>query len=227
MPLTRFEGAGARPNEPESSKEAAMFGISDAHHFRKMVAGFCMAFAPLFVLVGFVLDPDASYVFLFLGTVLSVPAALGLMHMLREREVAFGHAGGAMALFGLVAIAALIGMDLAAWQASGSDAATLVNRVDDTTGVVSPLFIGSLLFGAGYLALGMGVYRARAAASWSAACLMIAGIAFDVALLASSEGVAIAAAAAMLVGQGAIGMTVWRESDEAWEHTPEHLAGAR
>ena len=28
-----------------------MTGLSDAHHFRKMVAGFCMVFAPLLLLV--------------------------------------------------------------------------------------------------------------------------------------------------------------------------------
>lgn len=31
-----------------------------------------------------------------------VPATLGLMHMLREREVALGHVGGAIALIGLL-----------------------------------------------------------------------------------------------------------------------------
>ena len=35
-----------------------MWGISDAHHFRKMVAGFCMVFAPLCLVVGFVAAAD-------------------------------------------------------------------------------------------------------------------------------------------------------------------------
>lgn len=201
-----------------------MFGLSDAHHFRKMVAGFCMVFAPLFVLVGLVLDPDASYVFMFIGTLLSVPPVLGLMHMLREREVALGHVGGGLALVGLMSTAALVGMDVAAWQAAGSavtDTATIVHRVDHMDGIATAMFIGSLLFGAGCLALGMGLYRAHAAPSWSAACLMVGGIAFAVALIASSLGVAIVGVAAVVIGQGTIGMTVWRESDEAWERTPE------
>jgi hypothetical protein len=201
-----------------------MFGISDAHHFRKMVAGFCMMFAPVFVLVGLVLDPDTSYVFLFLGAVLSVPAVLGLMHMLREREVEWGHAGGTLALFGLMAMTALIGMDLATWQAAGSavtDTATIVHRVDHMDGLATVLFVCSLMFGAGYLVLGMGLYRAHAIAAWSAVCLMVGAIAFDVALIASSAGVAIVGIAAILVGQGMIGLTVWRESDDAWERTPE------
>jgi hypothetical protein len=190
-----------------------MSGISDAHHFRKMVAGFCMVFAPLCTLVGFIVDPDASYAFLFIGAVLMVPAALGLMHMLREREIAFGHMGGGLSLIGLMGMAGLIGMDV-------GGTTDLVDRVDHLTGVGNWMFVATMGFGLGMAMLGMGVFRAHSATSWAAACLMIGGIAFDVALLASSAGIAIAASAAMLAGLGTTGLVVWRESDDAWEHTP-------
>jgi hypothetical protein len=190
-----------------------MSGISDAHHFRKMVAGFCMVFAPLCVLVGFIADPDASYAFLFIGAVLMVPAALGLMHMLREREVAYGHVGGGLSLVGLMGVAGLIGMDV-------GGTTDLVDRVDHLTGVGNWMFVATMGFGLGMAILGIGVFRAHALMSWAAASLMIGGIAFDVALLASSAGIAIAASAAILAGLGATGLRVWRESDEAWEHTP-------
>jgi hypothetical protein len=195
-----------------------MSGISDAHHFRKMVAGFCMVFAPLCVLVGFVADPDASYTLLFIGAVLMVPAALGLMHMLREREVAFGHLGGGLSLVGLMGMAALIGMDV-------GGTSDLVDRVDNLSGVATWMFVATMGFGLGAAVLGLGTFRAHAIPSWAAACLMIGGVAFDVALLASSAGIAIAASAAMLAGIGATGLMVWRESDDAWEHTP--ALGAR
>jgi hypothetical protein len=195
-----------------------MFGISDAHHFRKMVAGFCMLFAPLCMLVGFIVDPDASYAFLFVGAILMVPAALGLMHMLREREVAFGHLGGGLSLIGLMGTAALVGMDV-------GGTTDLVDRVDHLTGVGNWMFVATMGFGLGMAILGMGVFRAHALMSWAAACLMVGGIAFDVALLASSAGIAIASGAAMLAGLGATGYMVWRESDDAWEHTP--ALGAR
>jgi len=71
----------------------------------------------------------------------------------------------------------------------------------------------------------MGVFRAHAIPSWAAACLLIGGLAFDVALLASSAGIAIAASAVILAGVGTTGLTVWRESDDAWESTP--ALGAR
>jgi hypothetical protein len=190
-----------------------MFGISDAHHFRKMVAGFCMVFAPICLLIGFIIDPDASYAFLFVGAILMVPAALGLMHMLREREVAFGHVGGGLSLVGLMGMAGLIGMDV-------GGTTDLVDRVDHLTGVGNWMFVATMGFGLGMVMLGMGAFRAHAVPSWAAACPMIGGLAFDVALLAGSGGIAIAASAAMLAGIGTTGFMVWRESDEAWEHTP-------
>jgi hypothetical protein len=190
-----------------------MFGISDAHHFRKMVAGFCMVFAPLCMLVGFVVDPDASYAFLFVGAILMVPAALGLMHMLREREVAMGHVGGGLSLIGLMGTVALVGMDV-------GGTTDLVDRFDHLTGVANWMFVATMGFGLGMAMLGVGVFRARAVMSWAAACLMVGGIAFDVALLASSAGIAIASSAAMFAALGATGLRVWRESDDAWEHTP-------
>ena len=196
-----------------------MFGISDAHHFRKMVAGFCMVFAPLCMLVGFVVDPDASYAFLFVSAILMVPAALGLMHMLREREVAMGHVGGGLSLIGLMGMAGLVGMDV-------GGTTDLVDRVDHLTGVANWMFVATMGFGLGMAMLGVGTFRAHALMSWAAACLMIGGIAFDVALLASSAGIAIAASAAILAGVGATGLMVWRESDDAWEHTPALGGGA-
>lgn len=195
-----------------------MLGISDAHHFRKMVAGFCMLFAPLCMLVGFIVDPDASYAFLFIGAILMVPAALGLMHMLREREVAFGHVGGGLSLIGLMGVAALTGMDV-----TGST--KMVDRVHHLSGVPTWMFVATMGLGLGVAMLGLGVFRAHAVTSWAAACLIVGGLAFDVALLASSGGIAIAASAAIVAGLGTTGFVVWRESDDAWDHTP--ALGAR
>src|SRR4051794_6247026 len=206
MSLTRIH--------PEfSSKEGSMFGISDAHHFRKMVAGFCMVFAPLCFLIGFLVDPDASYALLFVGAILMVPAALGFMHMLREREVAYGHVGGGLSLIGLMGMVGLLGMDV-------GGTTDLVDRVDHLVGVGNWIFVATMGFGVGMAMLGMGLFRAHAVQSWAAACLIIGGLAFDVALLASSGGIAIASAAVMLAGAGSIGLVVWRESDEAWDDPP-------
>jgi hypothetical protein len=115
-------------------------------------------------------------------------------------------------------MAGLIGMDV-------GGTTDLVDRVDHLTGVGNWMFVATMGFGLGMAMLGMGVFRAHAVQSWAAACLMVGGIAFDVALLASSAGIAIAGAAIVLAGLGTTGYMVWRESDDAWEHTPALGAG--
>src|SRR3990170_7026366 len=110
--------------------------LSDAHHPRKIVAGACMVVAPIVLLVAMVIHPasdmdeatqvatiadnlDAWYVahlLAFVSIVLTVPALLGLMHMLRERQVALGHAGGGLAMLGLLAFTGIVAMELVMWE---------------------------------------------------------------------------------------------------------------
>ena len=178
--------------------------FSDAHHFRKMVAGFCMIAAPMLLLlamtvesaigtsedsfvIGRIGDPDTGsleQMLLVASLVLMVPAMLGLMHMLREREVAIGHLGGGLALLGLLVLPY-------GWMA-------------------------------GMVILAVGLYRARAVQSTTAlliaaaALLLAGGAGFE------SEILGIVGSAVMLVGLGGGGWTVLHESDDDWEHTPEH-----
>jgi hypothetical protein len=220
--------------------------LSDAHHFRKMVAGACMVAAPLVLLVAMVIHPasdmdeatqvatiadnlDAWYVAHLLALVsiaLTVPVVLGLMHMLREREVAFGHAGGGLAMLGLLALAGLVGMELVMWQmvAGGStrEAVALLERLNETAGIVIPFVLVSFGFALGMACLAIGLYRARAVQSWMAISVAAGAILLGVAFGAALNWLAIVAAAFLVVGLGAIGRMVLRETDEAWEHTPEY-----
>ncbi len=178
--------------------------LSDAHHSRKVLAGACMVVAPIFLLVATVIHPasdmdeatqvatiadnlDAWYVahlLAFVAIIASVPAVLGLMHMLREREVAFGHLGGALALFGLLVLPY-------GWMA-------------------------------GMVILAIGLYRARAVQSTTALLIGVAALFLAGGAGFESEILGIVGSAVMLVGLGGGGWTVLRESDEDWEHTPEH-----
>ena len=181
-----------------------MNGLSNAHHFRKMVAGICMVFGPLALLlamvfepkigitehayvIGKVGDPDTGQieqVLLVAGLVLLVPAVLGLMHMLREREVEFGHIGGGVALIGLLVLP---------WA-----------------------------FMAGLVILAFGLYQARVVQSTWALCLAAGAVLLGLGAIAESEILAIVGAAVTLVGFGSTGLMVLSESDEDWETTPEH-----
>jgi hypothetical protein len=220
--------------------------LSDAHHFRKMVAGACMVAAPLVLLVAMVIHPasdmdeatqvatiadnlDAWYVAHLLALVsiaLTVPALLGLMHMLREREVAFGHVGGGLAMLGLLAFAGIIGMELVMWQmvAGGStrEAVGLLERLNGTAGITIPFVLVSFGFTLGLACLAVGLYRARAVQSWMAICVVAGALLVGFAFATAMNWLAIVAAAVLVVGLGAIGRMVLRETDEAWEHTPEY-----
>jgi hypothetical protein len=220
--------------------------LSDAHHFRKVVAGACMVAAPLVLLVAMVIHPasdmneatqiatiadslDAWYVAHLLALIsiaLMVPALLGLMHMLREREVAFGHVGGGLAMLGLLAFAGIVGMELVMWQmaAAGStrEAVALLERLNGTAGIVIPFAFVSFGFALGVACLAVGLYRARAVQSWMAVSAAAGAILFGFAIGSAMNWLAIVAAAFLVVGLGAIGRLVLSETDEAWENTPEY-----
>ena len=236
-----------------------MSRLSDSHHFRKTIAGMCMIVAPLLLVVGMIVHPEsktdvgdqlavisanmddwyAAHLILAIALVLAVPAVLGLMHMLREREVAYGHLGGGLAMVGLLATMGIVAMEgFVGWQAgaaTGSDQAAmtaLFERVTDTTGIVIPFFVMSFAFTVGMLFLAAGLYRARAVQSWTAAMLGLGSIVFAVGSGMAENTVAVIGAAVLLVGFFQVGRMVLTESDEEWEHTPEysgfrHLAGTR
>jgi hypothetical protein len=156
-----------------------MFDLSNAHHFRKTTAGACMVVAPLLVLIASVVRPGAdleaasqiaiaagapeafylAQLLLLLGLVLGVPAVLGLMHMLREREAASGHVGGGLSLLGVLGFTAATGISLVVWQmaAPGADRlemTALLERVLGAPGITVPLYVAviALALGATVLA---------------------------------------------------------------------------
>src|SRR5918999_6542561 len=130
--------------------------LSDAHHSRKMLAGACMVVAPLVLLVATVIHPAsdmdeatqvatiadnldawyAAHLLALLAIVLMVPALLGLMHMLRERQVTLGHVGGGLAMLGLLAFTGIVAMELVMWQMAGAgstaEAVALLERLNET-----------------------------------------------------------------------------------------------
>ena len=221
--------------------------LSDAHHFRKMLAGACMVLAPLFLLVATIVHPETktdeaaqlaviadnldawlvAHLFALVAIALSVPAVLGLMHMLREREVSLGHVGGGLAMIGLLAYVGIVAIEgFVGWQMGevGDSAAmvALLASIYDSAGIVIPFFVMSLGFAVGMVCLAVGLYRARAVQSWMAICLAVGAVLVAIGTMAAVNWIGIVAAAFLVVGFGSIGRMVYRESDEAWEHTPEY-----
>ena len=235
-----------------------MPNVSDAHHFRKTVAGVCMIAAPLLLLAGMVVHPErvtdeagqlavvagdmdqwfSAHLLLLGSIVLAVPAVLGLMHMLREREVSYGHLGGGLGLLGLIAIAGVVAIDgFVGWQMAAADAdrgamVALYERLNETAGVVIPFYGMSFAFALGLLMLAVGLYRAHAVQSWMAVFLAIGSVLLAIGTPSGSDVLDIVGSAFLFVGLASIGRMVMAETDEEWEHTPEYrgfrpLAGVR
>jgi hypothetical protein len=221
-------------------------GFSDSHHFRKTVAGWCMVVGPLLALVAFIVSPalktnSAAQVaevarhqdgYLLSGLLalaavtLVIGAALGLMHMLRERMVAYGHAGGVLALVGLAFSMAQLGAGLMLWPmvrdgVQPSDVSAWHAVTHDTAPMIA-LFIVPWLSVIGFAVLAMGLYRAHAVDWWMAAMLAVGALGITLSGPLASVAVGIVGAALFLVGSGSIGMMVLRESDADWEHTPDY-----
>lgn len=221
--------------------------LSDAHHFRKTVAGVSMVLAPMLFLVSAILAPSSnsdagailgavarnpdrfyeSTVVGIAGSILLLPALLGLMHMLREKQVALGHVGGGLALLGSLVFMLFWGVALMQWQMvrGGGDRGqmtALLDRFLHTTGTQVFLYF-SLAFTIGLVVLALGLWRARAV-HWSIAGALAAGaIVLQVGFFVGNEAsYFIVASAILFVALATMGRVVLTESDEAWEHTPEN-----
>jgi hypothetical protein len=219
--------------------------LSDAHHFRKMVAGVCMMLAPLLLLVSAIVHPgfetdeaellasaaaslDAWYLaemLILVSIVLAVPATLGFMHMLREQQVAAGHVGGGLALIGLLAFTGVTAMQLVVWQMAQpqlerGQMVSLLQGVNDATGIFIPFYLCTFAFAVGYVVLAWGLAAARAISPVMAACIALGAVLLSVAFATAITWLLILAAALLLLGVGSTALVVLRESDADWEHTP-------
>lgn len=221
-------------------------GFSDSHHFRKMVAGCCMVVGPLLALAAFVVSPAlksgsaaqvaevaqhqdrflVSSLLSLAAVVLVIGAAFGLMHMLRERKVALGHIGGALALIGLIMTMAQLGASMVLWSmvrdgVQPADVSTWHSLTHDTAMVI-PLLIVPWAAVIGFALLSLGLFQAHAVDWWMAGMLAVGAVGITLAGPLASVAVGIVGAALFLVGSGSVGMLVLRESDADWEHTPEY-----
>ena len=216
--------------------------LSDPRSFRRQVAGAAMIVAPLLFVIAELLHARfqteaakqltavadntgrwyAAHVLVLLSLGLAVPAFLGLVHLLGRGRAAFGHVGLVAFVPGVVAVAAIVGMELVLWQmaqpsANRGEMVALAERLNESAGIVA-VFLVALLFPLAWLLVGIGLYVARTVPAWAAVLIALAQpIGFAGELAGGPKALAVSAQIAFALGLIPVGVRVLRQSDAEWE----------
>ncbi|MEA2445363.1 MAG: hypothetical protein QOJ12_2655 [Thermoleophilales bacterium] len=152
-------------------------------------------------------------VLLLVGSILLVPALIGIAAMVRERSPRLGDIGGGLAVLGALIAVGDVMSQLMSWQmvAKGADRAQMAALLDrwDTAGGVGVVFsVGGLSVLIGTVLLTIGLIRSRVAPAWVAIALSAAVVVNIMGFTASSNGVVAASWALLLVAMGYIARIV-------------------
>jgi hypothetical protein len=219
--------------------------MTSSYRTHRRIAGVCMIVAPLLLLVAAILQPAlkdnelqqlvvvkgnldrwfATQAFALGAIALAVPAVLGLMHMLRERQTMAANVGGALALLGLLASVGTVAFSLVAWQMMRFGipipaTAAVLHDAKHTAGISIPFVILPFAFALGMLVLAVALGALRTTHPAMAALIAIGAILIPIAYAVSSTAVLIVGAALLFIGLAATGLMVLAETDEEWEHAP-------
>jgi hypothetical protein len=216
--------------------------ISNPATFRRAVRGGSMIAAPLVFITAEVLhahieeDPSeflnaiaedtgrwyAAHVLVLVSLVLALPAFLGLRHIVQGRRPTLVNLGSIAVVPGTIALAALVGMELVAWQMAqpgldGTQMITLWENTSQNPGI-APMILVAMLFPVAWLLAGIGLYSARLCPRWTAALVAVTQLVGFVSELAGGpKWVAVAAQIGFAIGLIPIGLRVLRQSGALWE----------
>jgi hypothetical protein len=223
-----------------------MLGLSEARHFRRLVAGFCLIAAPITLLVGAIVHPQskdaasahlavvaenpgrhyAAHAILLAGLALFLPAVLGLVHLLTHRTTALGHAGGGLAMIGLFGATAVVAVDgivvsqMGQPQASAEEMAALLDRIKESAGFRAIALIGALALVVGVLLLAYGLWRAEAVQPWVAGLVAAAAIIVFVGQVTDNRVIFAVAFAIYVIALAPVGWRILSEADDEWAREP-------
>ena len=208
-------------------------GLSNTTAFQRSVIGASMIVAPLVFIAAELLhahfetepsayldaiaaNPDRWYgahMLVLLGLALMLPAIVGVALIVRSSDPRLGTGSVSLAILGTVALAALVGMELVAWQLAQSEIARaeMIALWENTAEneAIFPLVIVALLLPVGWLLVGVGLYRGRAVSRWSAVLIGLAQlVGFASELAGATKWIAVTAQVAFAVGLIPIGLRV-------------------
>jgi len=191
-----------------------------------------MLLAPLLLLVGFAIHPpephdaaqllkviannagrwNVAHILFAFSMVLSIPATLGLMGLLEQRNGArFGLIGGSLVIVGVIFLTLFVGIELA-MSAIATIPVEQHARIEpamraliDFDGPLPVVFVG-LSLNPGLFVLAVGLISTRAVPSWTSVAIEVAALVLVGGLFNNLIGAV--GAAVLLVGLGTIGLRV-------------------
>lgn len=217
----------------------------ESSRFRRRAAGAAMVAAPVVIVIAESLharfETDAAkqlaavangtgrwyaaHALVLVTFALAVPAFLGLAHVLRRSRPGLANVSLVIFVPGLVALAAIAGIELVLWQMAQPEAdraamVALAERLNESAGIV-PLFGFVLLFPLAWLLAGIGLYASRAVPVWAAVAIAVSQpVGFVGELAGGPKALAVAAQVVFAIGLVPIGIRVLRQSDEEWQQSP-------
>jgi hypothetical protein len=223
--------------------------LSDSSRFSRRVAGGGMILGPIVIVLAEVLharlqtDPAgqfaavadntgrwyAAHALILLALVLLVPAFVGVVDLARRSRPLLAHVALLVFIPGLIALTAVVGMELVLWQmaqpeANRAEMISLLERLNGSQGI-EPLFAVALLFPFAWLLGGLGLHLSRAAPLWAAAAIGLSQpVGFIGELAEGPKALAVAAQLVFAVGLVPIGVRLLRRPDERWENAPAAAA---
>ena len=211
--------------------------LSDPYRFRKAAAGLALIGFPLAAFISCFTDSAegtgesgteiAGYVhanasgihttglIFMVSAILTVPAALGIAHVLRHRSTVLGHIGAACLIVGAFGHFGYGFWQVLISQAQGLDITPYLGRMSSQSMLLLPELI---LVDLGVLLLSIGLVRARTVPAW-APWVTIAGIGLDIVMQFSGSSATWPVTALwglLTVTYGFIGVCFLRMSPQDW-----------
>ncbi len=213
---------------------------------KRLGIGLSMILAPLLLTMGMAIHPPSgssgaerlavvvatsgrwilAHILILVSLALLIPAMLGVMRLLQQRGAWFGLIGGALIGIGVVFFGLFIGLEAlvpAAFASLPADQqaglAPGMQATFEAKGALVMVYLGPLSVHSGFLVLAIGLFVARVVPRWLSATMGV-GALFELVFTFMGTMIGVVGAALLLVGLGAIGLQVLKQSHQMEEATP-------
>jgi hypothetical protein len=166
---------------------------------------------------------QAAHAIGFVAVLAFAPAVLGLAFLVRRRQPGYGLIGGALALAGVLGLAAVITIDGFAWGIAGELSAKPEVGPEGAAAMLKDLqesewsyiyYLTPVGFIVGMIMLTVGAVRQGAVPLWAGVLLALAVLMVGTETVIISNAYFIAGAAVLLAGGVAVALAIARLSDE-------------